>query len=78
MKEMPQKKDPKATARVGSSFDDFLAEEGILETCESQALAELNQEIGRRLSSLDHGEHVEPSAARARLLRKSRERTKQG
>jgi len=31
----------KSKAHMGSSFDDFLAEEGILETCEEQAIKEL-------------------------------------
>ena len=37
-------------------------------------LAEFNQELGRRLASLDRGERVEPATVRARLQRKSRER----
>ncbi len=41
-----------AKGRIGSSFDDFLAEEGILEECEAQAIKELlamqiRQEIER-------------------------------
>ena len=40
-------------------------------------LAEFNQEIGRRLASLDRGEHVAPAKTRARLQRKSEERRKQ-
>lgn len=35
-----------------------------------------NKELGARLASLDHGESVEPKAARARLELKSRERRK--
>jgi antitoxin HicB len=31
----------KKKGRLGSSFDDFLAEEGILETCEEQALKQI-------------------------------------
>jgi antitoxin ParD1/3/4 len=34
-------------------------------------LAEFNEELGRRLASLDRGESVDPAAARARLQRKS-------
>jgi len=34
-------------------------------------LAEFNQEIGRRLDTLDRGQHVSPADARARLKRKS-------
>ena len=34
-------------------------------------LAEFNRELGRRLSSLDRGERVDPEGARARLARKS-------
>lgn len=39
-------------------------------------LAEFNEELGRRLATLDHGEAVAPAAARARLQRKSDERRK--
>ena len=39
-------------------------------------LAEFNEELGRRLTSLDRGETVDPSAARARLQRKSEQRRK--
>jgi antitoxin ParD1/3/4 len=35
-----------------------------------------NQEVGRRLESLDHGRHVSPADARARLQRKSEQRRK--
>lgn len=37
-------------------------------------LAEFNAELGRRLASLDRGESVGPSEARARLQRKSIQR----
>jgi antitoxin ParD1/3/4 len=39
-------------------------------------LAEFNEELGRRLASLDRGETVDPAGARARLQRKSVERRK--
>jgi antitoxin ParD1/3/4 len=39
-------------------------------------LAEFNEELGRRLATLDRGDAVAPSAARARLQRKSDERRK--
>ena len=39
-------------------------------------LAEFNQELGRRLAALDRGEVVEPTAARARLQRRSEQRRK--
>ncbi len=39
-------------------------------------LAEFNQELGRRLASLDRGESVDPAEVRTRLQRKSRERRK--
>jgi antitoxin ParD1/3/4 len=39
-------------------------------------LAEFNQELGRRLAALDHGDHVDPDQARERLARKSSERRK--
>jgi len=41
-------------------------------------LAEFNQELGRRLESLDSGQHVEPAEVRARLKRKSEARRKSG
>jgi antitoxin ParD1/3/4 len=41
-------------------------------------LAEFNQELGRRLDSLDRGHHVDPAAARAKLRRKSDIRRKSG
>jgi antitoxin ParD1/3/4 len=34
----------------------------------------LNRDLGRRLASLDRGEHVDPAKARARLKTKSKER----
>ena len=39
-------------------------------------LGEFNQELGRRLDSLDRGNHVTPTEARARLKRKSDARRK--
>jgi antitoxin ParD1/3/4 len=39
-------------------------------------LAEFNQEVGRRLATLDRGEVVDPTAARARLQHKSEQRRK--
>jgi antitoxin ParD1/3/4 len=39
-------------------------------------LAEFNEELGRRLASLDRNESVDPAEARARLQRKSAERRK--
>ena len=46
------------------------------EQARSAQLAAFNREIGARLASLDRGEYVEPQTARARLERKSRERSK--
>ena len=40
-------------------------------------LAEFNQELGRRLASLDRGERVDPARTRSRLQRKSEGRRKQ-
>ena len=37
-------------------------------------LAEFNQELGRRIGSLDSGKHVKPADARDRLKRKSDQR----
>jgi hypothetical protein len=39
-------------------------------------LAEINQELGRRLDLLDHARLAAPAEARARLLRKSEARRK--
>jgi antitoxin ParD1/3/4 len=39
-------------------------------------LLEFNEELGRRLTSLDRGKVVDPAAARARLKRKSEQRRK--
>jgi antitoxin ParD1/3/4 len=39
-------------------------------------LAGFNEELGRRIAALDHGEVVDPAAARARLRRKSEQRRK--
>jgi hypothetical protein len=39
-------------------------------------LAAFNQELGRRLDTLDRGQHVSPADARARLKRKSEQRRK--
>lgn len=39
-------------------------------------LGAFNEELGRRLASLDRGEHVNPAEARARLQRKSEQRRK--
>jgi antitoxin ParD1/3/4 len=41
-------------------------------------LADFNQELGRRLDSLDRGQHVAPADARAKLRRKSESRRKSG
>ena len=42
-----------------------------------EQLTEFNQELGRRLASLDRGERVDPTEVRARLRRKSEGRRKQ-
>ncbi len=42
----------------------------------SSQLAEFNAELGRRLASLDRGEHVDAAEAKARIERKSKERRK--
>jgi antitoxin ParD1/3/4 len=42
----------------------------------SVQLAGFNQELGRRLDTLDHGRHVSPTDARPRLRRKSERRRK--
>ena len=41
-------------------------------------LAEFNQELGRRLDSLDRGQQVDPAEARDRLRSKSEARRKTG
>jgi len=40
----------------------------------SAQLGAFNEELSKRLQSLDRGEHVEPVAAKARIARKSEER----
>jgi antitoxin ParD1/3/4 len=42
----------------------------------SLQLDAFNRELGRRLESLDRGQHVSPADARARLKRKSGQRRK--
>jgi antitoxin ParD1/3/4 len=42
----------------------------------SVQVAGFNQELSRRLDTLDHGQHASPTAARARLRRKSEQRRK--
>lgn len=42
----------------------------------SVRLAGFNRELGRRLDTLDHGQHVSPADSRARLKRKSEQRRK--
>lgn len=46
------------------------------EKARAAQLAEFNQELGRRLASLDRGESVDPAEVRTRLQRKSQERRK--
>jgi antitoxin ParD1/3/4 len=46
------------------------------EQARATQLTEFNQELGRRLASLDRGERVEPTKVRVRLQRKSKERRK--
>ena len=41
--------------RIGSSFDDFLAEEGLLEACEEQAIKELLAEKQRQYAASGYG-----------------------
>ena len=46
------------------------------ERVKAAQLGEFNKEVGRRLDSLDRGNHVTPAEARARLKRKSDARRK--
>jgi antitoxin ParD1/3/4 len=46
------------------------------ERARAAQLAEFNEELGRRLASLDRGESVAPSAVRSRLKQKSEQRRK--
>ena len=46
------------------------------ELARAAQLAAFNQELGRRLASLERGERVDPAEARSRLKRKSEERGK--
>jgi antitoxin ParD1/3/4 len=47
------------------------------EQARAAQLAEFNQELGRRLASLDSGERVDPAKVQSRLKRKSEGRRKQ-
>jgi antitoxin ParD1/3/4 len=46
------------------------------DTARAARLARFNEELERRIDSLDRGETVSPEAARARLKRKSEQRRK--
>jgi antitoxin ParD1/3/4 len=46
------------------------------EQARAAQLAEFNEELGRRLVSLDRGENADPARVRSRLQRKSEERQK--
>jgi antitoxin ParD1/3/4 len=46
------------------------------EQARATQLGEFNKELGRRLASLDRGEHVDPVQTRSRLRRKSEQRRK--
>ena len=46
------------------------------EQTRAHVLAEFNQELGRRLESLDRGKHVSPAEVRERLQLKSEQRRK--
>ena len=46
------------------------------ERARTTQLAGFNEELGRRLASLDRGERADPAAVRARLHKKSDERRK--
>jgi antitoxin ParD1/3/4 len=47
------------------------------EQAHAAQLAEFNQELGRRLASLDRGEKADPAEVRSRLQSKSDKRRKQ-
>jgi antitoxin ParD1/3/4 len=47
------------------------------EQARATQLAEFNQELGRRLASLDRGEKADPAVVRSRMEKKSEERRKQ-
>ena len=46
------------------------------ERARAAQLAEFNEELGRRLASLDRGERADPAEVRTRLQRRSEERRK--
>ena len=46
------------------------------ERAKAAQLAEFNEELGRRLASLDRGERADPAEVRTRLQRRSEERRK--
>ena len=47
------------------------------ESARAAQIAGFNEELGRRLASLDRGETVDPAKLRTRLRRKSEQRRKQ-
>ena len=57
---MSQKPNP----RIGSSFDDFLAEEGILEACEEQAIKEL---LAEQIARAMHEQGLTRTAMASRM-----------
>ncbi len=62
------KKQKATTGRIGSSFDDFLSEEGILDECETQAIKEI---LSLQISKAMEKDGIS-KAAMARRMRTSR------
>lgn len=56
----------KKKGKLGSSFDAFLAEEGILESCEEQALKQI---LADQITAAMEEDHLTKSAMAARMHR---------
>ena len=54
----------KGKGRIGSSFDDFLAEEGILEICEEQAIKQI---LADQIKAAMEKDHLTKSAMASRM-----------
>ncbi len=54
----------KKKGQIGSSFDEFLAEEGILEVCEEQALKQI---LADQIMAAMQKDHLTKSAMAARM-----------
>src|SRR5580700_6228121 len=61
---LKKKGQPKAQARIGSSFDDFLADQGMLRECEEQAI---KQVLADQIKAAMEKERLTKAAMAARM-----------